>query len=112
MGTLWAGLSWARRGGWRRAALLGLLCGAGLYAKLLFIWIIGGLIGALTLLNVYSFVMSAWPRANRQPFRLLPRPPTAPDLIALTVLFTVSLALLALGFTVFRRASWRFVEEL
>jgi hypothetical protein len=33
-------------------ALLGLLCGLGLYAKLLFVWIIGGMIGALVIVNL------------------------------------------------------------
>jgi lipopolysaccharide transport system permease protein len=35
-----------------------------------------------------------------------------PDLTALAVLFVISLVLLAIGYTIFQRASWRFVEEL
>ena len=52
VGALWAGAAWAKRGTWQHAALLGLLCGAGLYAKLLFIWIIGGAVGALSIINL------------------------------------------------------------
>jgi lipopolysaccharide transport system permease protein len=35
-----------------------------------------------------------------------------PDIPALIVLLLISLVLLAIGYTVFQRASWRFVEEL
>ena len=52
MATLWVGALWAKRGSWKLAALLGLLCGAGLYAKLLFIWIVGGMVGALIIVNI------------------------------------------------------------
>ncbi|HLF00797.1 MAG TPA: glycosyltransferase family 39 protein, partial [Anaerolineales bacterium] len=47
--ALWAGTAWAKRGGWKWAALLGLLCGAGLYVKLLFVWVIGGAVAALAI---------------------------------------------------------------
>ncbi len=52
MAALWVGTLWAKKGGWKLAALLGLICGAGLYAKLLFIWIIGGMVGALAIINL------------------------------------------------------------
>jgi 4-amino-4-deoxy-L-arabinose transferase-like glycosyltransferase len=48
--ALWVAVWWSRShnpvAAYKRAALLGLLCGLGLYAKLLFIWVIGGMIGA------------------------------------------------------------------
>ncbi len=86
---LWAGAIWAQsnaKTAWRWAALLGLLCGAGVYAKLLFVWIIGGVAGALALINLlgllwqgvmeprrrqgtrdtkYSFFFSSWPSSLR-----------------------------------------------
>jgi hypothetical protein len=105
--VLWAGAGWSRKGGWQRAALLGLLCGAGLYAKLLFIWILGGLAGALVLINLPILVRHLISRtfhepdgrheasnfqsltANRQPpashLQLFPRTPSASDLLAFTL---------------------------
>src|SRR3990172_4533478 len=56
MATLWVGAVWAKRGSqttaWKWMFLLGLLCGTGLYAKLLFVWVIGGMAGALAVINV------------------------------------------------------------
>ncbi len=59
--SLWVGIIWATSKSsptWKSAALLGLLWGAGLYAKLLFIWIIGGMIGAFILINLPSLFKS------------------------------------------------------
>src|SRR5574341_2109181 len=88
--SLWAGAIWSRAGGWKWAALLGLLCGAGLYAKLLFVWIIGGMAGALLIINLAAFVHHS---AFRTPSALsvFPRTPTLSDLLAFTFAFLLAL---------------------
>ena len=63
--VLWAASSWGRNGGWQRAALLGLTAGFGLYAKLLFVWVLFGMMLAGLLLNaplVLQPARSFWPR--------------------------------------------------
>lgn len=93
MATLWVGALWAKRGGWKLAALLGLLCGAGLYAKLLFIWIIGGMVGALAIINL-PVVTRQFINAKTQGrkdakffrgFEFFPRSPDVADLAAFVV---------------------------
>ena len=86
MATLWVGAVWAKRGKWKWMFLLGLLCGSGLYAKLLFVWVIGGMAGALAAINVPIVI-----RFLRSPksltsanvgdagLRLFPRTPTTDD---------------------------------
>ena len=44
---LWSCLKWFKHRKLKWAFLIGLFCGLGLYAKLLFIWIIGGIIGTI-----------------------------------------------------------------
>ncbi len=77
MATLWVGAVWAKRGSpttaWKWAALLGLLCGAGLYAKLLFVWVIGGMIGALIVINTPSLARLAL-SAVQNPKPQIPNP--------------------------------------
>jgi 4-amino-4-deoxy-L-arabinose transferase-like glycosyltransferase len=97
MATLWVGALWAKKGGWKLAALLGLLCGAGLYAKLLFIWVVGGAIGALTVINTPIIIrhLAAKPQLPKSQnpnlqsltsnLQLFPRTPTLPHLIAFTL---------------------------
>ena len=121
MACLWAGAIWAQsnaKTAWRWAALLGLLCGAGVYAKLLFVWIIGGVAGALALVNLlgllwqgvveprrrqgtrdtkYSYFFSSWSSSLRAfvvsipSARLFPRTPKIADLAAFTVGLLVGL---------------------
>jgi Dolichyl-phosphate-mannose-protein mannosyltransferase len=92
--VLWATAVWANKGGYWRAALIGLLCGAGLYAKLLFIWIIGGMVGAFIIINLPGLFWIIWRRWRNQPpksFILLPRLPTVKDLLAFGVAFVIAL---------------------
>lgn len=92
--ALWAGAVWAAKGGYWRAALVGLLCGAGLYAKLLFIWIIGGAIGAFVIVNLPSLFWLLWRRWRHlppKPFVIHPRLPTLADLMAFGVAFLIAL---------------------
>lgn len=49
---LWCCLKWFKHRQRKWAFLIGLFCGLGLYAKLLFIWIIGGIIGAIIIINL------------------------------------------------------------
>ncbi len=109
MAALWVGTLWARKGSqrtaWKLAAVLGLLCGAGLYAKLLFIWIIGGTIGALAVVNIPIIIrhFAAKPQLPKSqnpkiPFslspllpRFFPRTPTLPDLTAFSAGLLVGL---------------------
>lgn len=88
--SLWAGAVWSRAGGWKWAALLGLLCGAGLYAKLLFVWIIGGMAGALLIINLAAFVHHSAFR-TRSAHSVFPRTPTVSDLLAFTFAFLLAL---------------------
>jgi len=96
VGALWAGADWAKRGGWPRAAALGLLCGAGLYAKLLFIWIIGGMIGALAIINAPALISNLKSQTSNSVFRIpysaFPRAPSLPDLLAFAFGLLLALA--------------------
>lgn len=87
--SLWVGAVWARRGGWQWMALLGLLCGLGLYAKLLFVWIIAGTAGALAVVNGLILIhQKATRRLFRLPhlsFTIFPRTPSLADVIAFGV---------------------------
>jgi hypothetical protein len=56
---LWSCLKWFKHRQLKWAFLIGLFCGLGLYAKLLFIWIIGGIIGAIVAVNIWE-VISKW----------------------------------------------------
>lgn len=63
--VLWAASRYGRTGGWQRAALLGLAAGLGVYAKLLFVWVLLGMLCALLLLNAALLLKPArsfWPQ--------------------------------------------------
>lgn len=104
VGALWTGAAWAKRGsqksGWKWAALLGLLCGAGLYAKLLFIWVIGGMVGALVIINIPTLLRLIKDLQTRrdpklQPpgsaLSLYPITPAGRDIIAFAAAFAFAL---------------------
>ncbi len=104
MAALWVGTLWAKRGSWKLAALLGLICGAGLYAKLLFIWIIGGMVGALAVINLPILIRHFATNLKLQtpnskllfsssPLlpRLFPRAATIPDLLAFAIAVLIGL---------------------
>ncbi|MBI5080231.1 MAG: glycosyltransferase family 39 protein [Chloroflexi bacterium] len=55
---LWSCLKWFKHRQLKWAFLIGLFCGLGLYAKLLFIWIIGGIIGAIIVINLVWWIGS------------------------------------------------------
>ncbi len=64
---LWSCLKWFKRRQRKWAFLIGLFCGLGLYAKLLFIWIIGGIVGGLVVTVVGWFVIGVmWAKIRRQ----------------------------------------------
>lgn len=73
---------WGQRGGWPLAFALGLTLGLGLYAKLLFLWVIGGLLAALALRNLAPLLTAIRQRATPT---LWPRTPTPADLLATTL---------------------------
>ncbi|GBL36801.1 hypothetical protein EMGBD1_04880 [Anaerolineaceae bacterium] len=63
--VLWAASRYSQTGGWQRAALLGLAAGLGIYAKLLFAWVLLGMLCAVLLLNaalLFKPARSFWPR--------------------------------------------------
>lgn len=63
--VLWAASRYGHTGGWQRAALLGLAAGLGIYAKLLFAWVLLGMLCAVLLLNaalLFKPARSFWPR--------------------------------------------------
>ena len=62
---MWVGFNWARRGGWQWALPVGFLAGLGIYAKILFVWVVLGLVGAVVVLNLpllWHRTWRAWPR--------------------------------------------------
>lgn len=59
---LWAGATWWKRPGARPAWQFGLWAGLGLYAKLLFVWAIGGAVGAAALFWLAG--RRPWPSAR------------------------------------------------
>lgn len=104
--ALWVGWQWAKQGGLMWTAWLGLLCGAGLYAKLNFIWILGGLVGAVIILNLpilsRGLIQNPKPQNLKipnaaQPQRpgiipnLFPRTPTLADIFAFVLAFLLAL---------------------
>ncbi|MBI4314695.1 MAG: glycosyltransferase family 39 protein [Chloroflexi bacterium] len=98
MACLWAGAIWAQsnaKTAWRWAALLGLLCGAGVYAKLLFVWIIGGVAGALAVINlpiVIRYLFQNIKPHTPTPPHLFPHTPTLPDVFSFTAGLLVGLS--------------------
>ena len=65
MAMLWATSQWCKHGNARSALAAGLLAGTGVYSKILFLWIIGGMAGAALLLNLPGLLRArgiAWPR--------------------------------------------------
>ncbi|MEK7439775.1 MAG: glycosyltransferase family 39 protein, partial [Chloroflexota bacterium] len=64
---LWSCLKWFKYRQLKWAFLIGLFCGLGLYAKLLFIWIIGGILGGLVVTVVGWFATDVmWAKIRRQ----------------------------------------------
>ncbi len=64
---LWSCLKWFKYRQHKWAFLIGLFCGLGLYAKLLFIWIIGGILGGLVVTAVGWFAIDVmWAMIRRQ----------------------------------------------
>jgi hypothetical protein len=65
MALLWAATRWSKHGNARTALAAGLLAGAGVYSKIVFVWILGGMAGAALLLNLTHLIRArapAWPR--------------------------------------------------
>ena len=65
MALLWACRNWYVRGTWQAAILVGILAGLGTYSKVLFIWILGGIVGATIIINLNNFLCgnkNIWPR--------------------------------------------------
>tara|TARA_B110000263_G_C15275054_1_gene495445 strand:+ start:12 stop:1628 length:1617 start_codon:yes stop_codon:yes gene_type:complete len=68
MALLWACRNWYIRGTWQTAVLLGILAGLGTYAKVLFVWIVGGIVGATIMINLTNLLCGKkyiWPRQPR-----------------------------------------------
>ncbi len=65
MALLWATAQWCKHGSAHMALASGLMAGAGVYSKILFLWILGGMAGAALLLNLPWLLQargSVWPR--------------------------------------------------
>lgn len=54
--TVWAGLRWVRTGRTRALYLMAVLAGLGLWSKLLFVWVLGALLGVALL----GWLLSRW----------------------------------------------------
>lgn len=78
-GLIWLGAAWARRGGWNRALAAGLVAGVGIYAKLLFIWVLGAFASSLLLVNMLAGLRAA---VQGAPLQWWPRRPTAAEGLA------------------------------
>ncbi len=78
-GLLWSLSSWSRRGGVWLALGVGLVAGLGIYAKLLFVWIIAAVISATVLINMPELLRSL---SNRERFNIWPRRPSISELSA------------------------------
>ena len=62
---MWVGFHWSIRGGRRWALLAGFVAGLGIYSKLLFLWVILGMVGTIAILNLpllWHPGVSVWPR--------------------------------------------------
>ena len=78
-GLLWLLSSWSRRGGLWLALGAGLAAGVGIYAKLLYVWIIAAVIGAVVLINIPGLLRSL---SRREKFNIWPRCPSVSELSA------------------------------
>ena len=58
--TVWAGLRWLRTGRTRALYLMAVLAGLGLWAKLLFVWVLGALVGVA----LVGWLLSRWGRID------------------------------------------------
>lgn len=58
--TAWAGLCWLRTGRTRALYLMAVLAGLGLWAKLLFVWVLGALVGVA----LVGWLLSRWGRID------------------------------------------------
>ncbi|MDP6793705.1 MAG: glycosyltransferase family 39 protein, partial [Anaerolineales bacterium] len=94
MALLWMTTQWCKHGNVRAALAAGLLAGAGVYSKILFLWILGGMAGAALLLNL--------PRLLRARGPTWPRRPTGTSILATLAGFTIGVAPL-LAFHAFSR---------
>ena len=84
MALLWVTAQWCKHGNARAALAAGLLAGAGVYSKIIFLWILGGMAAAALLLNLPQLLHTrgpAWPRR-----------PTSTSILAAIAGFTVGVS--------------------
>ncbi len=64
MALFWACRKWHVRGTWQTAMLVGLIAGLGTYSKILFVWILFGILGTTIIINLTNFMFghkNIWP---------------------------------------------------
>ena len=81
MALLWVTTQWCKHGTVRWAFAAGLLAGVGVYSKIIFLWILGGMAGSTLLLNL--------PRMLTAPVSFWPRHPKLTSILASVAGFTV-----------------------
>lgn len=84
MALLWVTAHWCKHGNARSALAAGLLAGAGVYSKIIFLWIIGGMAATALLMNIPQLLGTrapAWPRR-----------PTSKSILAAIAGFTVGVS--------------------
>ena len=65
MALFWACRNWYIRGTWQTAIVVGLLAGLGTYSKILFVWILLGIISTTIIINLPNIMFGhkkMWPR--------------------------------------------------
>ena len=65
MALFWACHKWYVRGTWQTAIVAGLIAGLGTYSKILFVWILFGILGTTIIINISNFMVghkNIWPR--------------------------------------------------
>lgn len=104
MALLWAITQWCKHGTARWAFLAGLLAGVGVYSKIIFLWILGGMAGSTLLLNLHRMLTA------RKGF--WPRNPTLSSIVAVVAGFSIGITPLLTFHTLSHGAALRPIGQM
>ena len=85
---LWACHNWHTKSGWKSALLIGFLSGLGVYSKIIFLWILGGIFGLIVIMNIKALL--------RKSKNIWPKKPTKTDIVCVTSGFFIGITPLLL----------------